>query len=168
MSGRIAARLDGLDAVRTAPVLLVHRSLPSEVAIEAVIAAALGRDQRVFAPRVAGPHLRFVRVVTETLWRRSTLGVLEPGAGEPLEPADLRSGRGVVIVPGLAFDESGARLGRGGGHYDRFLREARGTAPIEAIGAAFELQILAEVPRFDHDERVDRIVTESREIIPRR
>ena len=166
-SERIVARLDALDAVRAAPVLLVHRSLPGEVATEALLAAALGRHQRVFAPRVDGPHLRFVRVAFETRWRQSTLGVLEPEAGDPLAPADLRRGRGVVVVPGLAFDESGARLGRGGGHYDRFLREARGTAPIEAIAVAFELQIVAEVPRLDHDERVDRIVTEEREIIAR-
>jgi len=108
-----------------------------------------------------------VRVEFETRWRRSTLGVLEPEAGDPLEVADLREGGGVVVVPGLAFDEGGGRLGRGGGHYDRFLREARGAAPIEAIGVAFELQIVAEVPRFDHDERVDRIVTEARGIMPR-
>jgi 5-formyltetrahydrofolate cyclo-ligase len=165
-SERIVARLDALHAVRAAPVLLVHRSLSSEVATEGLLAAALGRDQRVFAPRVDGPHLRFVRVASETRWQCSTLGVLEPEGGDPLEVADLRSDGGVVVVPGLAFDESGGRLGRGGGHYDRFLREARGTGRLEAIAVAFELQIVAEVPRLGHDERVDRIVTEAREIIP--
>jgi 5-formyltetrahydrofolate cyclo-ligase len=167
-SERIVARLEALDVVRAASVLLVHRSLPSEVATEALLAAALDRDQRVFAPRVDGPRLRFVRVALETRWRRSALGVLEPEAGDPLEMTDLRKHGGVVVVPGLAFDEGGGRLGRGGGHYDRFLREARGTARIEAIAVAFELQIVAEVPRLDHDESVDRIVTEAREIIPPR
>src|SRR5207249_303085 len=166
-SKRIVARLDALVAVRAACVLLVHRSLPSEVATDALIAAALGRGQRVFAPRVDGPRLRFLRVAPETRWQHSALGVLEPEAGEPLEMADLRKGGGVLLVPGLAFDERGGRLGRGGGHYDRLLREARGTARVEAIAAAFELQIIAEVPLLDHDERVDRIVTEKREIIPR-
>jgi 5-formyltetrahydrofolate cyclo-ligase len=166
-SERIVARLDALDAVRAARVLLVHRSLSSEVATEALLAAALGRGQRVFAPRVDGPHLRFVRVASETRWQCSTLGVLEPEASDPLELADLRTEGGVVVVPGLAFDEGGGRLGRGGGHYDRFLREARGAARIESIAVAFELQIVAEVPHLDHDERVDRIVTETREIISR-
>ena len=166
-SERIAAHLDALDVVRRAPVLLVPRSLPSEVATEALLAAALGRGQRVFAPRVEGPHLRFLRVAFASRWRLSALGVLEPEAGEPLDPADLRGGRNVVVVPGLAFDERGARLGRGGGHYDRFLREARATAPIEVVAVAFELQILAEVPLLEHDERVDRIVTEAREIVAR-
>jgi 5-formyltetrahydrofolate cyclo-ligase len=166
-SERIVARLDALGTVRAAHALLVYLSLPSEAATDALLAAALGRDQRVFAPRVDGPHLRFVRVAFETKWGHSTLGVLEPEAGDPLEPADLRTGRSVVVVPGLAFDENGGRLGRGGGHYDRFLREARRAAPIEAIGVAFELQIVAEVPRVAHDERVDRIVTETREIVPR-
>jgi 5-formyltetrahydrofolate cyclo-ligase len=166
-SERIVARLEELDVVRAARVLLVHRSLPSEVAIEALFAAALGRDQRVFAPRFDGPRLRFVRVARETRWQCSTLGVLEPEAGDPLEMADLRKDGGVVVVPGLAFDEAGERLGRGGGHYDRFLREARRMARIEAIAVAFELQIVAQVPHLEHDERVDRIVTEEREIIPR-
>jgi 5-formyltetrahydrofolate cyclo-ligase len=166
-SERIVARLEALDTVRAARVLLVYRSLPSEVAIEALLAAALGRDQRVFAPRVDGPRLRFVRVALDTRWQRSALGMLEPEAGDPLEMADLRKGGGVVVVPGLAFDEAGERLGRGGGHYDRFLREARRMARIEAVAVAFELQIVAQVPHLDHDERVDRIVTEAREVIPR-
>jgi len=166
-SERIVAQLDALDAVRAAPVLLVHRSLPNEVAIEALLTAALSREQRVFAPRVDGARLRFVRVALETRWLPSKLGVLEPEAADSLEMAELREEGGTVVVPGLAFDERGGRLGRGGGHYDRFLREARGAARIEAIAVAFELQIVAEVPRLDHDERVDRIVTEAREIIPR-
>jgi len=166
-SERIVERLEALDAVRAVPVLLVHRSLPSEVATDVLLVAALSRGQRVFAPRVDGPRLRFVRVALESRWQRSALGVLEPEGGDPLEIADLRKEGGIVVVPGLAFDEGGGRLGRGGGHYDRFLRAARGAARVEAIAVAFELQIVAEVPRLDHDERVDRIVTEAREIVPR-
>src|SRR5262249_15415822 len=113
-SERIVERLEGLDAVRAAPVLLLHRSLPSEGATAARLAAALGRRQRVFVPRVDGPRLRFVRVALESRWQRSALGVLEPEAGDPLEIADLRKDGGIVIVPGLAFDEDGGRLGRGG------------------------------------------------------
>jgi 5-formyltetrahydrofolate cyclo-ligase len=70
----------------------------------------------------------------------------------------------VVLVPGLAFGERGGRLGRGGGHYDRFLREARRHGSIAAIAMAFELQMVAEVPREAHDEPVDVIVTEARVI----
>jgi 5-formyltetrahydrofolate cyclo-ligase len=68
-------------------------------------------------------------------------------------------------MPGLAFDERGGRLGRGGGHYDRFLREARRQGGgIVALAMAFELQIVADVPREAHDELVDGVVTEARVI----
>ena len=106
---------------------------------------------------------RFVPIDYDTSWRRSTLGVLEPESGAA---ADLFGDRGesVVVVPGLAFDERGGRLGRGGGHYDRFLRETRQTGHLVAIGVAFDTQIVERVPRADCDEPVDRIVTESRVI----
>jgi 5-formyltetrahydrofolate cyclo-ligase len=165
-SERIVERLEALAEVRRAAHLLLHRSLPSEVNLEALLAAALARGQRVLAPRIDGPRLRFVPIDYDTSWRRSTLGVLEPESGAAADPAELFGDRGesVAVVPGLAFDERGGRLGRGGGHYDRFLREARRAGPILAIGVGFDLQIVARVPRADHDEPVDRIVTESRVI----
>lgn len=162
-SEALAARLDSLAEVSRTAVLLIHRALPSEAATEPLLAAALARGQRVLAPRVNGQELHFVHVDFETRWRRSRLGVLEPESGDPLRPDELGAG-GTVIVPGLAFDEAGGRLGRGGGHYDRFLREARRTGPITAIAVAFELQLISVVPLEEHDERVDQIVTESRVI----
>jgi len=162
-SERIVERLEALAEVRRAAQLLLHRSLPSEVNLEALLAAALARGQRVLAPRIDGPRLHFVPIDYDTSWRRSTLGVLEPESGAA---ADLSGDRGesVAVVPGLAFDERGGRLGRGGGHYDRFLREARQTGHLVAIGVAFDTQIVERVPRADCDEPVDRIVTESRVI----
>jgi 5-formyltetrahydrofolate cyclo-ligase len=164
-SERVLATLGAISDVRTAATLLLHRSLPTEVATEGLLAAALDREQRVFVPRVDGSRLTFVRVTHETAWRRSTLGVLEPEAGEALGGGDLRRGRAIVIVPGIAFDLRGGRLGRGGGHYDRYLREVRREGPVEVIALAFNVQIVADVPRTDQDEAVDRIVTESRIII---
>ena len=161
-SERVLATLGAISDVRCAATLLLHRSLPTEVATEGLLASALARDQRVFAPRVDGSRLTFVRVTHDTSWRRSTLGVLEPEAGDTFGGGDLRRGRAVVVVPGVAFDQRGGRLGRGGGHYDRFLREVRREGAIEVIAVAFNVQIVADVPRTDQDEPVDRIVTESR------
>lgn len=157
--GRLAARV--IDR------LLLHRSLPTEAAIDRLLGAALARGQAVFAPRADGARLRFVRVEVETRWRRSTLGVLEPESGPSLAVADLVGGTSMVVVPGLAFDQRGVRLGRGGGHYDRFLREARGAGPIEVIAVAFDLQVVPDLPRLAHDQPVDGIVTESRRIVVR-
>ena len=162
-SERIVERLEAVAEVRRAAHLLLHRSLPSEVNLEALLAAALARGQRVLAPRIDGPRLRFVPIDYDTSWRRSTLGVLEPESGAAADRFGDR-GESVVVVPGLAFDERGGRLGRGGGHYDRFLRETRQSSHLVAIGVAFDTQIVERVPRADCDEPVDRIVTESRVI----
>ena len=166
-SGRVIEAVDRLDVVRSAARLLLHRALPSEVATERLLAAALERAQRVFVPRVHGPRLSFLRIGYDTRWERSALGVLEPQSGEELDLAAPGKTSTVVLVPGLAFDEQGGRLGRGGGHYDRFLREARRRGSIVAIAMAFELQMVAEVPHEAHDEPVDSIVTEARVIAAR-
>ncbi len=83
-------------------------------------------------------------------------GLRTPRAGRPIVPSLID----LVIVPGLAFDPAGNRLGRGGGFYDRFLRRLRRSA-ITA-GLAFDAQIIDTVPADDRDFAVDLIVTNRR------
>ena len=73
----------------------------------------------------------------------------------------------VILVPGVAFDRSGARLGRGAGYYDRVLSERRSDST--AVGVTVEERVLGSVPVADHDEVVDLLATESgvRECSPR-
>lgn len=88
---------------------------------------------------------------------RGRHGVGEPGAGcaaIPLGEVDA------VVVPGLAFDERGGRLGRGGGFYDRLLGDS-GLRAVR-IGVCLEAQVVEAVPEGAHDARVDLIVTEQR------
>jgi len=77
----------------------------------------------------------------------------EPAEDAPAPPPDL------VLVPGLAFDRSGFRLGRGGGFYDRFLESLSFPRPV-LCGVCFSRQIVPAVPREPHDARVDWILTE--------
>ncbi len=81
-------------------------------------------------------------------------GARVPEAGEWLEPA-------VLIVPLLAFDALGYRLGYGGGFYDRTLERLRARGPVTAIGYAFAAQEVAAVPREPTDQRLDMIVTDA-------
>jgi 5-formyltetrahydrofolate cyclo-ligase len=67
----------------------------------------------------------------------------------------------VLIVPMLAFDAAGYRLGYGGGFYDRTLSRLRAIKPVVAVGVAFAGQEVAHVPRGDHDEPLDWILTEN-------
>jgi len=82
------------------------------------------------------------------------LGIEEPRECEqiPLDEID------VVLIPGIAFDEKGNRIGRGMGHFDRFLKKVE--CPI--IGLAFEFQIVEKIPTDSYDVPVDMIVTERR------
>ena len=106
-------------------------------------------------PRVRGSRLDFVAVRDWNGLRSGALGVLEPAAGRDahrLAPGD------VVVLPGLAFDRMGCRLGRGQGFYDRTFGAAAPTPLL--IGACYDFQLVDRVPHGSHDRRVDAIVTE--------
>lgn len=81
-------------------------------------------------------------------------GILEPGDDRPERWPT------VILVPLLAFDRSGHRLGYGAGYYDRTLAALRARHPVVAVGCAFAVQEVPAVPAADHDERLDWIVTE--------
>lgn len=89
-------------------------------------------------------------------------GLLAPDAtGLPApEPGAMERDPDLVILPLLAFDADGYRLGWGGGYYDRTLRDLRVRRPVLAVGLAFEGQEVERVPRETHDQRLDAIVTE--------
>ena len=82
-----------------------------------------------------------------------TWGILEPGDGAAEVEPDI------LLVPLLAFDRRGMRLGYGGGYYDRTLERLRALKPIIAIGLAFAAQELPQVPSARHDQPLDRILT---------
>lgn len=72
----------------------------------------------------------------------------------------------IIFLPVVAFDKNGARLGRGGGHYDRLLSAYRAHKNVRAIGLAFDEQLFDGIPCEMHDERLNAIVTPSGVIVP--
>lgn len=90
-------------------------------------------------------------------------GIREPAPSVP--PWTQLSVIDAMLVPGLAFDRQGGRLGYGGGYYDAFVRACRAAAGREPfkLALAFEAQLVPDVPMDAHDFRVDAIVTEKRE-----
>ncbi len=105
----------------------------------------------VLLPRIEGDRLelRAVRGVEELV--EGKFGILEPPPNAPrVEPrADF------ILVPGLAFDPAGGRLGRGGGFYDRFLAGFEGVK----VGVCFPELVVDEIPMEPHDIRMDFVVT---------
>lgn len=106
-----------------------------------------------------GQALRFRRWTPDARMVPGHFGALIPEAGEWIEPR-------VLIVPLLAFDRRGYRLGYGGGFYDRTLEGLRARGPVTAIGFAFAAQEVPEVPTEATDQKLDLIVTEGETITP--
>ncbi len=161
--GRLAAdRAEALPELRAAATVLFFRSLAAEIQTESLFSGALARGQRVYAPRIEGGGLVFVRIGPETRWRRGPrLAIEEPEGGALLAAGELPA---LAIVPGLAFSERCDRLGRGGGHYDRALAAAPLAGRVRTVGLSLDLQVLREIPVAAHDVPVDLVVTESRTI----
>ncbi|HEX9888170.1 MAG TPA: 5-formyltetrahydrofolate cyclo-ligase, partial [Nitriliruptorales bacterium] len=150
---RAGDRLLELPEVQAAQRVLLYASQGDELGTERVIAALMIRGAEVLLPRVAGAALEVVAIDTVDGLPAGYRGVREP-VGPAVDPRDLD----VAIVPGLAFDAAGGRLGRGGGHYDRLLQ----TLPAQTlrVGLCFAVQLVARVPHEEHDQRVDVVVTE--------
>jgi 5-formyltetrahydrofolate cyclo-ligase len=137
--------------------VLFYSPLADEPDVMVLLQNALTAGKRVTFPRFEPASGRYAAAeVSEHAELVSGLfGTLEPGPGCPVVPLNQLD---LVLVPGIAFDLAGRRLGRGKGFYDRLLAEVRG----HKCGVAFDAQIVAEVPEEPHDMRVDSILTPTR------
>ncbi len=99
--------------------------------------------------------LAFRRWRTGDVLTAGRFGIMEPGADAEAVTPEL------VIVPLLAWDRAGYRLGYGAGYYDRTLRALRGAGPVVAVGVGFAAQGVDAVPHDAADERLDWVVTET-------
>jgi 5-formyltetrahydrofolate cyclo-ligase len=154
----IASHLYSLPEYDSAGTILFYVSIGSEVKTHDMIAHALRQGKRVCVP-VTGKEAHEI-----TPCELGSPGALSKGAFGIPEPIDRKpvalSEIDLVIVPGVAFDEAGNRLGYGMGYYDKLLSRVK--AP--AIALSFELQLLPSIPAESHDVRVSKIVTEKRVI----
>ncbi|MGQ0585759.1 MAG: 5-formyltetrahydrofolate cyclo-ligase [Gammaproteobacteria bacterium] len=129
-----------------------YLALAEEMATQPAIRLLRRHGCRVYVPKLAGARLRFAPL--RGALRRNRFRIAEPVAGRRPPRLDL------VVMPLVAFDASGARLGMGGGYYDRLLAGTRsGRRPLR-VGLAFAAQEIASVPAGCDDARLDAIVTE--------
>jgi 5-formyltetrahydrofolate cyclo-ligase len=152
---RLAGHALALVVGRGARVVGLYAPTGSEARQEGLPDALRALGAAVLYPRVREDGtLGFHRVDRDDLLVPGFRGISEPPATLPeVLPGHLD----LVFVPGLAFDGEGRRLGRGGGHFDRFL--ARPDRPF-ACGVAWACQVVPEVPGGPRDEPVDAVVTE--------
>lgn len=136
--------------------VMVYASKEREVDTRVLISGLLERGTRVVVPIIEreGRRLRLSYLDTMDVLSPSTFSVPEPVGHEiPADPADVK----VVVVPMMAFDRHGHRLGYGAGYYDRFLSK---NPHMEKIGVAFSCQEMDLIPADENDVRMDIIVTE--------
>ena len=156
----VAERLAGLPEIEDARAVLGFASFGTELPTDPVMAWVLGSGRRLLMPYVDGAGLRAAEVRSVEELAPGYRGIREPVQRVAIDASEAD----VILVPGVAFDESGRRLGYGGGFYDAFLAGIERRAP--RVGLCFDVQIVDEVPAGDGDEPVDVIVTPQRVIRP--
>lgn len=141
--------------------MIVYSPINLEVDTGLIVSSALASGKRVAFPVVAGHELVFREVTDLSQLRKGAFGILEPGEeGRPfmLEEADL------LILPGVAFDLKGHRIGYGKGYYDKTIHSLEGSGKI--IGICFDFQLVDEILGESHDVKMDLIITEKRVVCP--
>jgi 5-formyltetrahydrofolate cyclo-ligase len=139
-----------------AATLGLYSSVFNEVSTEELFHAARRLGKRVVYPRVCGELLEFVEVIRQSELKPGSFGILEPSGAEVVPTAALD----LLLVPGVAFDQKGYRLGYGKGFYDRSLHKVDRRPGL--VGLCFDFQLVAELPVETHDIGMDMLVTEAR------
>jgi 5-formyltetrahydrofolate cyclo-ligase len=142
----------------SADVVMIFLSLPDEVDTAALALAAWQMNKTVCAPKVDWEHRRMMPVEIISLDTNVKAGLYD--VQEPVDesrpiPLEMLN---LVVVPGVAFDRQGRRLGRGGGFYDRFLAQPGLSAMT--CGLALREQILEDLSSEPHDQNVKMLVTD--------
>ena len=151
-SGQFAESLLALSLKQNLKRIGCYLSFGSEPATDSFIELAKAEGIEIACPRI-DPQGQMVLAALESETKASELGFREP-TGNVVEPEDLD----LIVVPALAIDYQGQRLGRGAGYFDRYLEHYKGPT----IGLVYDAEFLPKVPTLAHDAPVSQVVTESR------
>lgn len=155
-SARIRERIGAIDAVCKARCILGFAPLDTEPDIAPLLESLRERGCLVLLPRtIAGTCDMEAVELTGSIadLEQDEMGVRIPRGSTVIDRSEID----LALIPGVAFDHRGNRLGRGGGFYDRFLASA---PQLNTIGVCFDLQLIKELPIEAHDRQVDHVSTE--------
>lgn len=168
LDAQIATHITHLPSWREASTVFGYIAMEDEVDLHAVFRSAHRAGKRIALPRIDPDGLSFRLVGSAAFEPGSELethpyGVRQPRESAPTVSADAST---LILVPGRGFDRSGARLGRGGAYYDRFLG---GLDPgVVTVGVAYSVQVLRSVPHDDTDVPVQIVLSDSETCFCRR
>lgn len=149
-SSRLAQQLFRHPAYQAAKSIYGYLSFNEEVRTLPILRQAQLDGKRVAVPKVFGEEIRFLRFDENTPIALGYKGIPEPTEGELADDPDA-----LVLMPGLAFDPMGHRMGYGGGFYDRFLAKE----PHPTIALCYDFQLLPDLPVQAHDIPVDAVLS---------
>lgn len=150
----IESRLLESDPFRSAKVIALYSPFRGEVETDILYQESQRLKKKAVYPRIQGSELAFFPVDPHHPLQPGRFGILEPQSNEEVRGDQID----ILIVPGVAFDERGFRLGFGQGYYDRFLKSYSGGK----VGLAYDFQILPQLPVNKNDIPCDQVVTEFR------
>lgn len=153
MSEDICSKVLALASWQEAGTLLLYYPLPDEVDVRLLIKDAFESGKKVLLPVVKGDELELHLYEGEASLKEGAFGIMEPTGllFVPIHYDEIE----LAIIPGMAFDSAGHRLGRGKGYYDRLLPNLR---DAKLIGVCFPFQFLEEVPAEAHDISVCKVI----------
>jgi 5-formyltetrahydrofolate cyclo-ligase len=154
-SASLQQRFLSLPEFMEAKLLALYAPIHQEVDTALVAADALASGKTLLYPAVTGDDMEFRRVASMDQFTPGRFGIREP-VGDAVDPAAAD----VIVVPGVAFDLQGRRIGYGKGYYDRCLHRLEGRGML--IAFCFEFQLFEEIVGEPHDVAMDLIVTEGR------
>ena len=154
-AARVEETVLRLPEVSSAATVAMFDAFGAEIPTARMVSRLLDEGKRVFLPFLDEGGMEMAEVGPDEALLPTAYGPREPASRAAVDPTEID----VIVVPAIAFDRRGHRLGYGGGHYDRYLRRVRPDAT--RIGIAFEVQVVDQVPASDADERVHLIVTET-------
>ena len=148
-SEQILAKLEQHPDFAKAETVMLYSALPDEVQTQAFL-EMWHLKKKIILPTVVGDDIIPVEYGKDTAFAVGDFNILEP-QNEPYS-----GGFDLIVVPGVAFDRKGNRLGRGRGYYDRFLCQH---LDVKRIGICFDFQCVDEVPAEPFDIRMDEVLT---------
>ena len=148
-SEQILAKLEQHPDFMKADTVMLYSALPDEVQTQAFL-EKWHLKKHIILPTVVGDDIIPVAYGKDTAFAVGDFNILEP-QNEP-----YTGGFDLIIVPGVAFDRKGNRLGRGRGYYDRFLCQH---LDVKRIGICFDFQLVDEVPAEDFDIRMNEVIS---------